>query len=369
MFTKEEEIFIIEEFAKLPSNAKSPTVVKGAFCQKYRNTGPRSIRALNKIDISTFMYVYQKFKNNGVQNIRKKPEFPIQTHTTDPEKIKKVQNYYAQYQMNSIYQASRDLEIPITTLKRICHDKLGMKAYKPNLVQTLSKAQKQQRLTLCQWILEQSDETISHIIFRDEKWFQLSQHPNKQNTRYWSVSKPNFVFDLKNQHVSKVMAFVIIVEGQAFLYWHENEQGKNVSVNSAQYIKSVAELLENIPLQKLKILIWSQDGAPCHTSKVTMQFLKSIFKDRIISRFSKSDTMPEWSAHSPDLNPLDYTFWGQAMAKVWEAKPTSKQELKNVVEQFFSSLSPDFVKKCTLNIRKRAQLCVQQKGGHIEHLL
>ena len=165
------------------------------------------------------------------------------------------------------------------------------------------------------------------------------------------------------------MAFVIIVEGQAFLYWHENEQGKNVSVNSAQYIKAVAELLENIPLQKLKILIWSQDGAPCHTSKLSLNFLKSIFKDRIISRFSKIDTMPEWSAHSPDLNPLDYTFWGQAMAKVWEAKPTTKQALKNVIEQFFTSLSPDFVKKCTLNIKKRAQLCVQQKGGHFEHLL
>ena len=34
---------------------------------------------------------------------------------------------------------------------------------------------------------------------------------------------------------------------------------------------------------------------------------------------------------------------------------------------FFPSLSPDFVKKCTLNIKKRAQLCVQQKGGNFEH--
>ena len=61
-----------------------------------------------------------------------------------------------------------------------------------------------------------------------------------------------------------------------------------------------------------------------------------IFKDRIFSRFSKIDGMPEWSAHSPNLNPLDYTFWGQAMTKeVWEVKSQTKQVLKNAVEQFF----------------------------------
>ena len=73
--------------------------------------------------------------------------------------------------------------------------------------------------------------------------------------------------------------------------------------------------------------------------------------------------------HSPDLNPLDFSFWGQAMTKVWEAKPETIEELKVVVENFFSSLSKDFVKDCCLNIKKRAQLCINQNGGHFEHLL
>ena len=79
--------------------------------------------------------------------------------------------------------------------------------------------------------------------------------------------------------------------------------------------------------------------------------------------------MPEWPANSPDLNPLDFTFWGQAMAKVWKEKPKTIQELKNVVENFFSSLDSDFIKKCVLNIKKRAELCLQEDGGHFEHLL
>ena len=57
------------------------------------------------------------------------------------------------------------------------------------------------------------------------------------------------------------------------------------------------------------------------------------------------------------------------MQKVWEAKPQSIPELKTVVEIFFKNLEPDFVKKCVLNIKKRAALCVKEKGSHFEHLL
>ena len=77
----------------------------------------------------------------------------------------------------------------------------------------------------------------------------------------------------------------------------------------------------------------------------------------------------EWSANSPDLNPLDFCFWGMAMAEVWKKKPKTIPELKKVVEDFFNNLGPDFIKNCVLNIKKRAQLCVQEQGGHFEHLL
>ena len=198
-------------------------------------------------------------------------------------------------------------------------------------------------------------------------------YKSRQNTRYWGVSKPNFTLDLKNQNVSKIMCFVIIVQGQAFIYWHTDDSGKSVSVNTAQYIKSVTHVLEPIPLSLLKFLLWwSQDGAPSHTSKISMAFLQKIFGNRIISRQIKGceiSGVPEWPPHSPDLNPLDYTFWGQAMQKVWETKPSTINELKTTVESFFENLSQDFIKKCVENLKKRAQKCVKQKGGHFEHLL
>jgi hypothetical protein len=364
-FNKEEQLFIINEFARSPT--KLPTDVKRAFRLKFKDS--RTARALREISLFAYSRVLKKFEKNGI----KESFHPGQVrgaNKTDENKIKLVEDHFIQNPMDSVAQASIALDIHKSSIYRILRKKTKLKPYKICLSQKLTILQKEQRLALCQWIVEQDDETISQIIFRDEKWFQLNQHPNRQNTRYWGVSKPTFVYDVKTLHVAKIMAFVIVIEGKAHLFWHVDENGKNVSVNTDQYIKSVIDVIEDLDLGKLNSnYIWQQDGASCHTSNKTLAFLKRIFKDRIISRNEKIEGMPEWSANSPDLNPLDFCFWGLAMSEVWKKKPKTIPELKKVVEDFFNNLGTDFVKNCVLNIRKRAQLCVQEQGGHFEHLL
>ena len=66
------------------------------------------------------------------------------------------------------------------------------------------------------------------------------------------------------------------------------------------------------------------------------------------------------------------TFYGSGLfesGKVWEAQPSTITQLKAVVEAFFESLSIDSVKKYALNIKKWAQICIRQRGGHFEHLM
>ena len=55
-------------------------------------------------------------------------------------------------------------------------------------------------------------------------------------------------------------------------------------------------------LMELSDHYFQQDGASCHTSRTSMDWLKSNFPDRLISR--KSDV--PWPANSPDLDPIDY---------------------------------------------------------------
>ena len=56
-----------------------------------------------------------------------------------------------------------------------------------------------------------------------------------------------------------------------------------------------------------------------------------------------------------------------AQQEVYRKKPETIPELMSVVEDFAKSLSK--VRRMVQNIRKRAQICVDQNGGHFEHML
>ena len=167
------------------------------------------------------------------------------------------------------------------------------------------------------------------------------------------------------------MAFVCVVNGGVIpVVWHVDEFGKCVSVNSERYIKIIEEeILPWLP-QNIKNLLWMmQDGATAHTASESMEFLKRIFGTKIISRFASKFGGVEWPSHSPDLNPLDYSFWSQAQSIVYKKKPETIEELTWIVEEFFGNLDEENIRKTVANLLKRAQLCVQERGGHFEHKL
>ena len=87
-------------------------------------------------------------------------------------------------------------------------------AYKMTLGQALTAAHKAGRLTFCDQLLSQPEGFVQLVIFGDEKWFTLTQHPNRQNTRYWAVTNPHITVDTKVQGCAKVQAFVCVVDGR-----------------------------------------------------------------------------------------------------------------------------------------------------------
>ena len=109
-------------------------------------------------------------------------------------------------------------------------------------------------------------------------------------------------------------------------------------------------------------LWWMQDGATSHTAKVVISFLTETFGERIISRNSPTP----WPAKSPDLNPLDYWFWGFAQAEVHRQKPQSIEELQKIVNLVARTCTKETVSKAAFNIEKRANKCSQNKGSHFE---
>ena len=75
--------------------------------------------------------------------------------------------------------------------------------------------------------------------------------------------------------------------------------------------------------------IWfQQDGASCHTANVTINLMRTVFENQIISRNSDVN----WPPRSCDLTPLDYFLWGAVSDKCYANHPETIEALKHEIK-------------------------------------
>ena len=76
--------------------------------------------------------------------------------------------------------------------------------------------------------------------------------------------------------------------------------------------------------------IWfQQNGAMCHTAEATLDVLRPVFEDRIISR--RADVV--WPPRSCDLTLLDYYLWVVVKDKSYADKPKTIDALKDNIRE------------------------------------
>ena len=93
-------------------------------------------------------------------------------------------------------------------------------------------------------------------------------------------------------------------------FFFENEQGAAVTIDSERYHDMLNEfLLPKIEGVDMDNIWFQQDGAICHTANVTIDLLRTVFENRIISRNSDVN-WPPWSC---DLTPLDCFLLGSRL--------------------------------------------------------
>ena len=190
----------------------------------------------------------------------------------------------------------------------------------------------------------------------------LEQAPNKKNDVMWAPKDHNNVVPCKKAHGAKVMAWVGILDGRVLpVHWFQG------SVDAKAYLEMLKEVVwPAIRGRATRREYWfQQDGASPHCTPEVLAFLSSKFGDRVISR----RTEHFWPPYSPDLNPLDFSFWSQSMAHVVRCKPSTLEQLKQVVEDFAANFDPEKARSMARHTRYRAQLCVNQAGGHFQHLV
>ena len=99
---------------------------------------------------------------------------------------------------------------------------------------------------------------------------------------------------------------------------------------------------------------YQQDGATCHTARVTMDLLKGRFVEHLISRSEPVN----WPPSSCDLTSLDYFLWGYVKAHVYADNPAS-------IDAFIREIPTEMLERVCQNCTKRKD---HLKRSCVQHL-
>lgn len=122
------------------------------------------------------------------------------------------------------------------------------------------------------------------------------------------------------------------------------------------------ELLDDLPLQTRGRMFFQQDGAPPHWSREARNWIGQQFNGRWIGRGGPV----AWPPRSPDLTPLDFFLWGHMKQYVYRTPPQSLEDLTMKLHAATAIVTDDMLERIPGEIIRRAQLCLDNNGGHFE---
>ncbi|KAJ4449693.1 hypothetical protein ANN_01097 [Periplaneta americana] len=115
---------------------------------------------------------------------------------TFDEMVANVQAAYERSPRKSLRRASRELQVPKSTLERIDQKRLKLYAYKVQLMQRLEPDDKSKRVEFASTMLDRlgaDPDFISKIFFSDEATFHVSDKVNRHNVRIWGSQNPQAI--------------------------------------------------------------------------------------------------------------------------------------------------------------------------------
>ena len=129
------------------------------------------------------------------------------------------------------------------------------------------------------------------IISSNEAHFDLGGYVNKQNCRIWGTEN-SYAYIEKPTHPKRVIVWCgFWSKGKIGPFFFENEQVEAVTVYGDRYRAILNEFLfTKIEKEDIGNIWFQQDSAICHLAKATLDVLRPVFEDRIISRRARLAT-------------------------------------------------------------------------------
>ena len=134
-------------------------------------------------------------------------------------------------------------------------------------------------------------------------------------------------------------------------FFFQNEQGEAITVNGDRYRTMLNKFLfTKIDEVDIGNIWFQQDSATFYLAEATLDVLRPVFEDRIMSR--KADVV--WPPRSCDLTLLDYYLWGAVKDKCYTDKPETIDALKDNIHEAISEIQLHTIDNVLTNWTDRA---------------
>lgn len=355
-YTPIERFKIVELYIE---NQKSIILTQRKFRAKYpqrKAPDPKTIRAL-----------YKKIESSGSLHDVSPPI--RQRRARSNTNITIAQDLLEEDPNLSAARGAQALGISKSSMRRVFRLDLKLLPYKIQMVQQLMPEDYPRRLQYgktMQNLERNEDDFWNKIIMSDEAHFHLNGNVNKQTCRFWADKNPE-QYREKPLHDKRVTVWAgICADCIIGPFFFENDKGEAITVNGDRYRAMVNTFLrEEVENNGLEDHYFQQDGATAHTARATIDLLNEMFPGRLVSKNGDFD----WPPRSPDLTAPDFFLWGYLKGKVYADQPKTLRHLKRNIGREIAAISAETLKKVMENAKKRAQLCVKEKGKHLRDII
>lgn len=205
---------------------------------------------------------------------------------------------------------------------------------------------------------------FNKIIWSDESACRKDGYINMHNLHSWQIVNPHETRETHSQYQFKINLWTGIFNGRIV-----GPVELPPTLNAENYLELLREtlplLLEDESLA-LRSRMWFQnDGCPAHYARRVRDYLNETFPGRWIGRLGPI----LWPPRSPDLNPLDFFYWGCLKDKVYSKAIYTEEQLRESVIQAAHEISTMSLGRLRANFLRRCRMCIRARGMHFEHLL
>lgn len=280
----------------------------------------------------------------------------------DEDVLQEIQNDPS----TSTRNIERNLGISKSVANRILR-RYGYHPYHIQRVQALLPRDYPLRVQFCQTMLQKHREDpnfINMVLWSDESTFKRDGFMNMHNLHSYALENPHLMREDRSQYQFKVNLWTGILDGKIIGPFELPE-----TLNGPSYLhfleNELPNLLDDVPLATRRSMWLQNDGCPAHYAREVRLHLNQTYPQKWIGRLGPI----LWPPRSPDLNPLDFYYWGYIKEKVYNEPINSIAELRqriyaeaqNDVSRSARHISRAFLRRC--------RACIQVNGGQFEHLI